>query len=62
MNKALIIPVLALVALFVKHTMGLEIPQDQLDVIADGVLAIITLVGIGMHPVKGASDDAGKDS
>jgi uncharacterized membrane protein len=61
MNKALIIPVLALFALIIKQGFGYTIPQDALDVIANGILSIVTLVGIFMHPVKqGAESDAGK--
>lgn len=62
MNKALIIPVIALLALIVKHAFGFEIPQGEIDAIADGVLAVLTLVGIFLHPTKGAADDADKIS
>lgn len=61
MNKALIIPVVALIALFVKHSFGIAIPQEELDIIADGILSIASLIGIFMHPVKQeAEDDASK--
>lgn len=64
MNKTLIIPIVALFALVIKHSFGFEVPQEELDVIADGVLSITTMIGIFMHPVKQteAAGDADKGS
>lgn len=52
MNKALIIPVVALVALMVKQLSGVELQEEQIDIIVEGILAIATLSGIFMNPKK----------
>lgn len=52
MNKALIVPIVALIALSVKQIGGIEIGQEQLDIIVNGILAITTLAGIFMHPTN----------
>ena len=51
-NKAIIIPIVALIALIIKAVFGVELGTEALDVIADGILGIITLVGILTHPKK----------
>lgn len=63
MNKALIVPIIALFALVIKHAFGYTLPQEAIDVITDSVLSITTLIGILMHPVKQeANTDAGEDT
>jgi uncharacterized membrane protein len=52
MNKQLLIPIVALTALVLKHTFNYEMPQAEMDTIADGILALVTLVGIFMKPNK----------
>ena len=52
LNKAIIIPIVALIALIIKSAFGVELGTEAQDVIADGILGIITLVGIFLHPKK----------
>lgn len=62
MNKTLIIPIVALFALIIKHSFGFELPQAELDVIADGVLSIATMAGLFMQPKRTeAARDAEKN-
>lgn len=51
-NRAIIVPIIAGIALIIKLLFGLEIDQHSQDVLADAVLAIISVVGIFMHPKK----------
>lgn len=51
-NKALLVPVIALIALLIKQVAHIEIGHEQMDVIIDGILAVITLVGMVMQPHK----------
>ncbi len=51
-NKNLITPIVALIALLAKQVFGFELDNAGVDALTDGVLAIITLVGIFMHPTK----------
>jgi uncharacterized membrane protein len=51
-NKAIIIPIVALIALILKSAFGVELGTEAQDIIADGILGIITLVGIFLHPKK----------
>lgn len=53
MNKALLIPIVALLALTVKHLFNVELSQSEMDTIVEGTLAVLTLVGMFMHPKKG---------
>ena len=52
MNRKLILPIVALIALSVKQIGGIELEQEQIDVIVEGILAIATLSGIFMNPKK----------
>lgn len=52
MNKAIIVPILSAVALIVKKACGYEIGSDEINILADGVLAAIAFVGILMNPKK----------
>lgn len=52
MNKAIIAPVIALIALFAKKAFGYDLTQPELDIIVDGVLAFTALIGIFMEPNK----------
>jgi uncharacterized membrane protein len=51
-NKNLITPIVALIALLAKQVFGFELDNAGVDALTEGVLAIITLVGIFMHPTK----------
>ncbi len=52
MNRKLLIPIVALIALMVKEFTGTELGEQQIDIIVEGVLAIATLSGIFMTPKK----------
>lgn len=52
MNKALILPILALVALFSQRLLNIEWTHEDLQVINDGILALTALIGIFMNPKK----------
>jgi uncharacterized membrane protein len=51
-NRAIILPIIAGIALVIKLIFGLEIDQHAQDVLADAVLAIISVIGIFMQPKK----------
>lgn len=52
MNKALIAPIVALFCLTIKSTLGIQFDDQTLNIITDGILSIISLVGIFTHPKK----------
>lgn len=60
MNKNLITPIVALIALLAKQVFDFELSNDAADALTDGILAIITLVGIFMNPTKGDSPSRSK--
>lgn len=51
-NRAIILPIVALIVLIIKSAFGVELGTEAQDIIADGILGIITLVGILLHPKK----------
>lgn len=51
-NRAIIVPIVAGIALILKLLFGLELDQHAQDVLADAVLALITLIGVFVHPKK----------
>lgn len=51
-NKLLLVPIITMVALMLKLGAGYELPNAYVDVFADGILAVVTLIGQFMHPVK----------
>jgi uncharacterized membrane protein len=51
-NKAIILPVLAGVALIGKKLFGIEVSDAELNVLTDAILGAVTLVGIFMKPNK----------
>lgn len=53
MNKALLAPIVALFLLVFKQFFGIEFDDNALDVITDGILSLILLIGIFMEPKKG---------
>ncbi len=53
MNKALLAPIVALFLLILKQSLGIEFDDNTMNVITDGILALVTLIGIFMHPKKG---------
>lgn len=60
MNKNLLVPIIALFGLTIKNVFHIELSQADIDIIVDGVLSIITLYGIFMHPKK-AGDNNGME-
>ena len=46
MTKALITPIVALLALIVKMVFGVELTPEQQSVMADGFLALVTVIGL----------------
>lgn len=53
MNKALYIPIIALVILLAQRILHFEFTSQEVQIIQDGLLAIIVLLGIFTDPKKG---------
>ena len=51
-NKAMLAPLIAAIALFVKQVFGYEIPEEWQDASINLVLFIIMGIGLFMHPKK----------
>lgn len=51
-NKGLILPIVALVILYLKSVAGIQLPDETADIITDATLSILTLIGIFTHPTK----------
>lgn len=49
-NKALIVPVLALIALIIKQVYNINVSETYINEGADVVLGIISAIGFFMHP------------
>ncbi len=60
-NKALLVPLLSAIALFVKQAFGYEIPNDYVNIGADVILAIITVIGMFMNPKKKKTEETTHD-
>jgi uncharacterized membrane protein len=52
MRKSIIYPIVALVALLIKLLFGIELRDEEVDAIIEGVLAIIITIGIFTNPKK----------
>ncbi len=52
MNKQLLIPIIALVLLMVKQLTGIQFTTEEVDVIIEGVLAIVVAIGFFTNPKK----------
>jgi uncharacterized membrane protein len=52
LNRALIYPIIALVALLVKLVFNIELRDEQIDVIIEAILSIAILTGFWMNPKK----------
>lgn len=52
MNKALILPIVSLVAIVVKQITGYDFDDATINTITDAILSVIVLIGIFMHPKK----------
>ncbi len=53
MNRKILFPTVALIALLVKQISGIELDNVQIDVIVEGILGVSAIVGIFMNPKKG---------
>lgn len=51
-NKALIAPIIALAVLVVKEVYGVELDNETVNQITEGVLALIILFGFFVNPKK----------
>lgn len=51
-NRAILVPLLSAIALFVKESTGYEVSQDYIDTASNIILFVIMLVGIFMKPHK----------
>ncbi|GKU76834.1 hypothetical protein [Paenibacillus sp. L3-i20] len=51
-NKAILIPLLSAIALFIKQSFGYEISEEWINVAADVILYIIFFLGLFMKPKK----------
>lgn len=51
-NKALLLPLLAAIATFVKHVYGYDVPDETLNTIADISLYTIAFIGLFVKPTK----------
>lgn len=52
MNRALLVPIISLLALTYKGVTHQTIPDETLDIITNAVLSLISLFGIFMNPAK----------
>lgn len=74
MNRKILIPAVALIALLLKEVGDINLSDAQINVIVEGLLGVTAIVGIFMNPKKGDSpaptntvkvppnDDGGGDS
>lgn len=51
-NKAIILPIICAILLIIKQITGYEFQNLDVEALTDAVLAVITLIGIVMHPTK----------
>ena len=56
-NKAILAPLIAAIALFVKQAFGYEIPEEWQDASINLVLFIIMGIGLFMHPKKQITEE-----
>lgn len=67
-NKAILLPLLAALATFIKQAFGYEISDELLNTIADLSLFLIMIIGLFITPKKGdgydysSLDDHSKDT
>lgn len=56
-NKAIIIPLLSAIAMFIKEVWGVEVPEDTINFAAEVILYAIFFLGIFMNPKKKEKPD-----
>lgn len=59
MNKAILIPLLSAIALFVKQAFNYDLPSEYVNIGADIILFAITILGTFLHPKKKGKDKDG---
>jgi uncharacterized membrane protein len=57
-NKLILVPLISAVLNFLKESTGYELPDGTADIIATGVLWLLSFSGILMHPKTNKFDDA----
>jgi uncharacterized membrane protein len=60
-NKAILLPLLSAIALFVKHAFGYEIADEWINIGADVILYILMLIGLFIKPKKDKPKEADND-
>lgn len=56
-NKAILVPLLSAIALFVKQVWGIPIGDEQIDMYADLILYVIMFIGLFVTPRKKVSNE-----
>lgn len=56
-NKSLILPIVALVIMYLKTVAGIQLPDETADIITDATLAILALIGIFTNPKENNKND-----
>jgi uncharacterized membrane protein len=51
-NRNIIIPTVALLALVVKQISGVELDNVQIDIIVEGILGVAAIIGIFTNPKR----------
>jgi multisubunit Na+/H+ antiporter MnhF subunit len=51
-NKTLLMPIVAFLALIIKWLTGYQMPDVEMDIVATGILGIITAIGLWMNRTK----------
>lgn len=49
-NRNLILPIIALIIMYMKSVAGVQLPDETADIITDATLAILALIGIFTNP------------
>jgi uncharacterized membrane protein len=52
MSKVVLVPIFALVLLFVQKIMGFQFSNEELQILNDGMLSLAVLIGILSDPKK----------
>lgn len=51
-NKALLIPIITLVFFVLKRVFGIEFNSQEIDLIVEGIMALLVASGLAMKPKK----------
>ena len=61
MNRKLLIPIAAMVALLVKEIAGVELTNAQINVLVEGALGVAAFIGLFMNPKAAPAQPKEKD-